>query len=213
VAGVNAAIMDIEAKPRMRGSRKCKFLEITRCTGSHPQWLCKDFRDKTPEKRSRITKDNKLCPFCLLHSAEEICYSGMYKTKPVCPIPECKKLHIEWLHHVMHRLRARRRNVSTVRECKGWRTPEDLWMDLEAAFKEAFFVNMLVGEEEEMEDLKFIKRREEEESARLERGVDNRVERTAMKKHTKEDESEQISELGNSPGCAGGRSWTWTWMR
>jgi hypothetical protein len=67
----------------------------------------------------------------------------------------------------MHRLHARRRrvegNVSIVRECKGWRMPEDLWMDLEAAHKEAFFVNMLVGEEEEMEDLESIKRREEEE--------------------------------------------------
>ncbi len=69
VAGVNAATMDIEEKeskatPRMRGSQKCKFSEITGCTGSNPPWLCKAFRDKTQEEGSRIIEDNKLCPFC-----------------------------------------------------------------------------------------------------------------------------------------------------
>jgi hypothetical protein len=31
---------------------KCKFAELTGCTGSHPPWLCKAFGDKTPEERS-----------------------------------------------------------------------------------------------------------------------------------------------------------------
>ncbi len=50
---------------------------------------------------------------------------------------------------------------------------------------------MLDEEEEEMEDLEYIKKREEEVSMRLERGVDNRVEkRKAMKKEDiVEDES------------------------
>jgi hypothetical protein len=78
-------------------------------------------------------------------------------------------------------------------------------MDMEAADEEELFVNVLVEDEEEMEDLKdleSIKRRKEEESMRLEKGVDNRVERRqAMKKEdTMGDESEWIREqLGNSP--------------
>jgi hypothetical protein len=58
--------------------------------------LCKAF-----EERSRIIEDNKLCPFCLLHSEEEVCYSKTYKTKPVCTEPECKEQHVKWLHDVL----------------------------------------------------------------------------------------------------------------
>ncbi len=36
------------------------------------------------------------------------------------------------------------------------------WMEMEAAEEEAFFVNILVTEEEEMEDLEFIMKEEEE---------------------------------------------------
>jgi hypothetical protein len=63
-------------------------------------------------------------------------------------------------------------------------------MDLEAADEEPFFVYVL-DEEEEMEDLENIKKREEEESIRLERGVDNRVEKrkAIKKKDIVEDES------------------------
>ncbi len=94
--------MEVEEKggqERTKGkgerARKYKFSKITGCTGSHPSWLCKAFGDKAPEERSRIIEDNKLCLFCLLHSAEEVCYSKTYNTKPVCSVPECKELHIE----------------------------------------------------------------------------------------------------------------------
>ncbi len=40
--------------------RKCKFAELTGCSGSHPSWLCKVFGKKTPEDRSRIIADNML---------------------------------------------------------------------------------------------------------------------------------------------------------
>jgi hypothetical protein len=63
--GVNGAIAEagekeIKTATRTRegGHRKCKFSEII---GSHPPWLCKAFRNKTPEERSRIIEDNKLC--------------------------------------------------------------------------------------------------------------------------------------------------------
>jgi hypothetical protein len=74
-------------------------------------------------------------------------------------------------------------------------------MDLEAADEEAFFISVLVGEEEEIDDLESIKRREEEESMRLERGWTTGWRGGAMKKkNTMGDESERIREqLGYSP--------------
>jgi hypothetical protein len=77
---------------------------LSGCTGSHPPWLCKAFGDKALEERSKIIKDNKLCPFCLLHNAEEVCYSKTYKMKPVCTEPECKEQHIKWLHDILKEL-------------------------------------------------------------------------------------------------------------
>jgi hypothetical protein len=52
---------------------------------------------------------------------------------------------------------------------EGRRTLEVPWMDLETADEEAFFINVLVGEEE-IEDLESIKKREEEELVRFKRG-------------------------------------------
>jgi hypothetical protein len=83
---------------------KCKFAELTGCNGSYPPWRCKAFGDRAPEERSKIIKDNKLCLFCLLHSSEEISHSKTYKTKLVCPEPECKEQHIKWLHDVLKEL-------------------------------------------------------------------------------------------------------------
>jgi hypothetical protein len=76
-----------------------------------PPMAFKAFGDKTLEERSRIIEDNKLCPFCLLHCAEEVCYSKTYKMKPVCTIPECKELHIRCLHHVLHALLCKKETV------------------------------------------------------------------------------------------------------
>jgi hypothetical protein len=41
--------------------------------------LCKAFGDKTPEERNRIIVDNKLYPFCLLHSSDKVCFSRTNK--------------------------------------------------------------------------------------------------------------------------------------
>jgi hypothetical protein len=77
------------------------FAEVAGCTGSHPPWLCKAFGDKAPEERIKIITDNKLCPFCLLHNADEICFSKINKSKPVCEEPSCKGQHIKWLHEML----------------------------------------------------------------------------------------------------------------
>lgn len=101
MAKVNSASLEatkrvpkLMTRPGERAPKKCKFAEVIRCTGSQPPWLCKAFGDKTPVERSRIIKDTKLCPFCLLHGAEEVFYSKTYKTQPFCTILECKEFHI-----------------------------------------------------------------------------------------------------------------------
>jgi hypothetical protein len=57
--------------------------------------------NQTPEERSKIIMDNKLCPFCLLHSSLEVCYSKTYRMKPICTEPQCKEQHMKWLHEVL----------------------------------------------------------------------------------------------------------------
>jgi hypothetical protein len=136
-------------KGRKKAPLKCKFAELTRCTGSHPPWLGKAFGDKTPEERSRIIEDNKLCLLCLLHSAEEVFYSKTYKTKLVCTKPECKEKHVMWLHDVLKGLLCLKKEqqckVNLVQGGEGWKTPEESWMDIEEAKDEVYFVNVLLG--------------------------------------------------------------------
>ncbi len=76
------------ARSSERAHKKCKFEEVIECMGLNLPWLCKAVGDNTSEYRSRIIEDNKLCPFCLLHSDEKMCYSKTYKTKPACSVPE-----------------------------------------------------------------------------------------------------------------------------
>ncbi len=93
-----------------------------------PSMAMQVFGNKNPEEWSRIIEDNMLCPFCLLHGIEEECYLRTYKTKPVCTVPECKELHIEWLHHVLQSLPWKKEttagSVNIVHEYEGWRVPE-----------------------------------------------------------------------------------------
>jgi hypothetical protein len=104
LAGLHAMTASSNKEIQDKAPRKCKFAELTGCTGFHLPWLCKAFGDKTPEERNRIIVDNKLCPFCLLHSSKEVCYSKTYKTKPVCAEPGCKEQHIKWLQEVLKEL-------------------------------------------------------------------------------------------------------------
>jgi hypothetical protein len=67
-------------------------------------------------------------------------------------------------------------------------------MELEAAEEGAFFVNTLVGDEEEMAELESVEREEEEESARLGRELNNHMKKRkiASGKGTKKDKRERI---------------------
>jgi hypothetical protein len=103
-AGVHMA-KDSDGKAALcRAPKKCKFTELAECTSSHPLWLCKAFGDKTPEEKNKIIMDNKLCPFCLLHSSDEVYFSKTNRTKPVFMEPGCKEQHIKWLHKMLKEL-------------------------------------------------------------------------------------------------------------
>jgi hypothetical protein len=80
--GVHVATVDSARAAPSRAPKMCKFAELVGCPGSHPSWLCKAFGDKAPEERDKIITDNKLCPFCLLHSSDEVCFSKTNRTKP-----------------------------------------------------------------------------------------------------------------------------------
>ncbi len=100
-AGIHVAVATGGQATSGRPTKKCKFADIMDCAGIHPPWQCRVFRDKTTEESDKIIKDNKLCPFCLLHDVDEICYSRVNKTKPVCKEIGCGGQHIKWLHEML----------------------------------------------------------------------------------------------------------------
>jgi hypothetical protein len=63
--------------------------------------MCKAFVDIAPEESEKIIKDNTMCPFCLLHSTEDVCHVKMVNTKFSFLVPECNKEHIQWLHEIL----------------------------------------------------------------------------------------------------------------
>ncbi len=83
---------------------------------------------------------NKLCPFCLLHNADEICFSKINKSKPVCEELSCKGQHIKWLHEMLKEIPCKSKEkegkVNVVQREGGWRTPEDTWIEMEEAEEE-----------------------------------------------------------------------------
>jgi hypothetical protein len=86
-----------------------------------------------------------LCPFCLLHDVDEVCYSRVNKTKPICEEAGCKGQHTKWLHEMLKEIpkdiRKAEGMVNVVQGREGWRTPEDTWLEMEDKEEEVFFVN------------------------------------------------------------------------
>jgi Fic family protein len=111
--------------------------------------MSKAFSDRrAPEERKKIIKDNKMFSFCLLHGTDDVCFAKMTNTKPPCPMPECNKQHIRWLHEILllesnTDKTASEGSINVVSDCGGWRTPDESWLNLEAAEGEdVYFVNI-----------------------------------------------------------------------
>jgi hypothetical protein len=59
-------------RPRQGDSgRSCVFKDVMECQGTHPPWHCKVFGKLPAKEREKIIKDNRLCPFCLLHDKDK----------------------------------------------------------------------------------------------------------------------------------------------
>jgi hypothetical protein len=93
--------------------------------GTHPPWHCKVFRKLPAREREKIIKDNRLCPFCLLHDKDKPCRA---KQKPVaCTASNCKGRHIQKLHDFLKDVFREESQVHVVHGDDGWEESEEAW--------------------------------------------------------------------------------------
>jgi hypothetical protein len=79
-AAVHITGVDGEQRRQGDSGRMCVFKDVMGCPGTHPPWHCKVFGKLPAREREKIIKDNRLCPFCLLHDKDKPCGA---KQKPV----------------------------------------------------------------------------------------------------------------------------------
>ncbi len=120
-------VTGVDGKRARQGDsgRTCVFKEVIGCPGMHPPWLCKVFGGLPAGEREKLIKDNRLCPFCLLHDKDKPCGA---KQKPVaCTAPGCKRKHIQKLHDFLKDLFQEESQVHMVHEDDGWEESEEAW--------------------------------------------------------------------------------------
>ncbi len=81
---------------------------------------------KLPAKeREKMIKDNRLCPFCLLHDKDKLCGA---KQKPVaCSASSCKGRHIQKLHEFLKDVFREENQVHVVHREDEWEESEEAW--------------------------------------------------------------------------------------
>ncbi len=95
------------------------------CPGTHPPWHCKVLGKLPAREREKIIKDNRLCPFCLLHDKDKPCGA---KQKPVaCTASNCKGRHIQKLHDFLKDVFREENQVHVVHGDDGWEESEEAW--------------------------------------------------------------------------------------
>jgi hypothetical protein len=105
--------------------RTCVFKEVMGCPGTHPPWHCKVFGKLPAREREKLIKDNRLCPFCLLHDKDKPCRA---KQKPVaCTASNCKGRHIQKLHDFLKDVFREENQVHVVHGDNGWEESEEAW--------------------------------------------------------------------------------------
>jgi hypothetical protein len=105
--------------------RACVFKEVMGCSGMHPPWHCKVFGKLPAREIEKLIKDNRLCPFCLIHDKDKPCGA---KQKPVaCTASNCKGRHIQKLHDFLKDVFREENQVHVVHEGEGWEESEEAW--------------------------------------------------------------------------------------
>ncbi len=124
-AAVQVTGVDGEQRRQGDGGRMCVFKEVMGCPGTHPPWHCKVFGKLPAREREKIIKDNRLCPFCLLHDKDRPCGA---KQKPVaCTASNCKGRYIQKLHDFLKDVFREDSQVHVVHGDDRWEESEEAW--------------------------------------------------------------------------------------
>jgi hypothetical protein len=131
-------------RPRQGDSgRTCVFKEVMGCPATHPPWLCKVFGKLPVGEREKLIKDNRLCPFCLLHDKDKPCGA---KQRPVaCTASSCKGRHILKLNNFLKDVFREENQVHVIHGDDGWEELEEAWELVEEEM-------MIVGTVQQEED-------------------------------------------------------------
>jgi hypothetical protein len=105
--------------------RACVFKEVMGLPATHPPWHCKLFGKLPAKEREKLIKDNRLCPFCLLHDEDKPCGA---KQKPVaCTASNCKGRHIQKLHDFLKDVFREESQVHVVHGDNEWEESGEAW--------------------------------------------------------------------------------------
>jgi hypothetical protein len=122
--------------------RACVFKEVMGCPATHPPLHCKVFGKLPAREREKLIRDNRLCPFCLLHDKDKPCGA---KQKPVaCTASNCKGRHIQKLHDFLKDVFREENQVHVIYGDDGWEESEEAWELVEKM--------MIVGTVQQEED-------------------------------------------------------------
>jgi hypothetical protein len=80
-----------------------------------------------PGERERLIKDNRLCPFCLLHDKDKPCGAKQRPVPVACTTPSCKGRHIQKLHDFLKDVFREENQVHIVHGDDGWEESEEAW--------------------------------------------------------------------------------------
>jgi hypothetical protein len=117
----------VDGKRHRQGDsgRSCVFKDVMGCSAMHPPWLCKVFGKLPAGEWEKLIKDNRLCPFCLLHEEDKPCGANQ---KPVaCTAPGCRRKHIQKLHDFLKDVFREKSQVHMVHGEDGWEESEEAW--------------------------------------------------------------------------------------
>jgi hypothetical protein len=115
------------------------------CTGAHPPWLCKIFGKLPAKEREKLIKDNKLCPFCLLHDKDKSCGAKQRTVSVACMASGCKGRHAQKLHDFLKDVFREESRVDVVHGDDGWEGSDEAW---ELGEEEAMIVGAVQQETE-----------------------------------------------------------------
>jgi hypothetical protein len=120
-------VTGVDGKRHHQGDsgQTCVFKDVMGCMAAHPPWLCKVFRKLPAGEREKLIKDNRLCPFCLLHDKDKPC-GAKQRTVPVaCTAPNCKGRHIQKLHDFLKDVFREENQVHVVHGDDGWEESDE----------------------------------------------------------------------------------------